>query len=300
LKSSKEGSNVSETLYTYSLCWLISVLIFFSISATKLPSYWLPAIPAAAILISNSFINLKNSNKSYLYLWIFNILILFGFSIAFFFSNIWLSSINDPEMPNLLSELVRSGIIFKAKLFFSSFTLLAIILFSLKSKNILLYLQILLLIGQSFLMSPIRKLADSSRQLPLRNISKLISDKREGKETLAMIGIRKPSLHYYSRQIVFYEPNTKEGLINLADRLSTDRRGNYEDQPDYEYKSLLVVIDEYSSRQKHWSNINHQKLGEYGIYNLWRIQRSDLNKYSELLVNSGYKSDWKNRKVEKF
>ena len=299
-KSSKEISNVNETLHTYSLCWLISVLIFFSISSTKLPSYWLPAIPAAAILMSNSFINFKNSNKSYLYLWIFNIFILFGLSVAFFFSNIWLSSINDPEMPNLVSELKNSGIIFKAKLFFSSFTLLAIILFSLKFKNIFLYLQIFLLFGQSFLMSPIRKLADTSRQLPLRNISKLISDIREGKETLAMIGIRKPSLHYYSRQIVFYEPNTKEGLINLSDRLNTDRRENHEDQPDYEFNSLLVVIDEYSSRAKHWSNINHQKLGEYGIYNLWRIQKSDLNKYSQFLVNKGYKSDWKNRKVEKF
>ncbi len=300
LKSLKESSKVSETLFTYSLCWLISVLIFFSISATKLPSYWLPAIPAAAILISNSFISLKNQNKTYLYLWSFNILIFSGISIAFFFSNIWLSSINDPEMPNLGSELISSGIIFKSKLFFSSFTLLAIILFSLKSKNIFLYLQILLLIGQSFLMTPIRQLADTSRQLPLRNISKLILGIREEKETLAMIGIRKPSLHYYSRQIVFYEPNTKEGLINLSDRLNTDRRKNYEDHPDYEYKSLLVVIDEYSLRQQHWSNINHQKLGEYGIYNLWRIKKSDLNKYSEFLVNSGYKSDWKNRKVEKF
>ena len=300
LKSSKQSCNVTETLYTYSLCWLISVLIFFSLSATKLPSYWLPAIPAAAILISNSFINLKNSNKNYLYLWIFNILILFGFSIAFFFSNIWLSSINDPEMPNLASDLISSGIIFKTKLFFCSFTIFAIILFSLKSKNILLYLQILLLIGQSFLMGPIRKLADTSRQLPLRNISKLILGTREGMETLAMIGIRKPSLHYYSRQIVFYEPNTKEGLINLSERLNNDRRENYEDQPNYEYQSLLVVIDEYSSRKQHWVNINHQKLGEYGIYNLWRIQRSDLNKYSEVLINSGYKSDWKNRKVEKF
>jgi len=300
LKSTKENCYITDTLYTYSLCWLISVLIFFSLSATKLPSYWLPAIPAASILISNSFINLKNSSKSYLYLWIFNILILFGVSMAFFFSNNWLSSINDPEMPNLASELISSGIIFKAKLFFSSFTLLAIILFSLKSRNILLYLQILLLIGQSFLMSPIRKLADTSRQLPLRNISELISNVREGNETLAMIGIRKPSLHFYSRQIVFYEPNTKEGLINLSDRLNTDRRENYDDQPDYEYKSLLVVIDEYSSRAQHWSNISHQKLGEYGIYNLWRIQKSDLNKYSQFLVNSGYKSDWKNRKVEKF
>ena len=115
-----------------------------------------------------------------------------------------------------------------------------------------------------------------------------------------MIGIRKPSLHYYSGQIVFYEPNTKEGLINLSDRLNIDRRENHEEQPDYYYKSFLVVIDEYSLRQEHWSNINHQKLGKYGIYNLWRIQKSDLNKYSELLVNSGYKPDWKNRKVEKF
>jgi len=300
LKSLKESPSVTETLNTYSLCWLTSVLIFFSISATKLPSYWLPAIPAAAILISNSFINLKNSSKNYLYFWIFNIFILFGVSIALFFSNIWLISINDPEMPNLVSDLISSGIIFKAKFFFSSFTLLAIILFSLKSKNIFLYLQIFLLIGQSFLMSPIRKLADTSRQLPLRNISKLISDIREGRETLAMIGIRKPSLHYYSKQIVFYEPNTKEGLINLSDRLKNDRRENYQDQPDYEYKSLLVVIDEYSSREKHWSNINHQTLGKYGIYNLWRINKIDLNKYSELLVNSGYKSDWQKRKVEKF
>ncbi len=299
-KSSKESSNVTETLYTYSLCWLMSVLIFFSLSATKLPSYWLPAIPAAALLTSNSFISLKNINKSYLYLWIFNILILFGFSIAFFFSNIWLSTINDPEMPNLASELMSSGIIFKAKLFFFSFTLLAIILFSLKSRNILLYLQIFLLIGQFYLMSPIRKLADTSRQLPLRNISKLILDIRQGRETLAMIGIRKPSLHYYSRQIVFYEPNTEEGLINLSERLNKDRRENYEDQPDYEYKSLLVVIDEHSTSRQQWSKINHQKLGKFGIYNLWRIQKSDLNKYSRLLVESGYKSDWENRKVEKF
>ena len=101
-------------------------------------------------------------------------------------------------MPNLASELKRSGIIFKAKLFFSSFTLFTIILFSLKFRNIFLFTQIFLLTGQSFLMPPIRKLADNSRQLPLRNISKLILDIREGRETLAMIGIRKPSLHYYS------------------------------------------------------------------------------------------------------
>ena len=60
------------------------------------------------------------------------------------------------------------------------------------------------------------------------------------------------------------------------------------------------MIDEYSSRQHQWSKINHQKLGKFGIYNLWRIQKSDLVKYSKSLMNSGYKSNWENIEVEKF
>jgi len=86
-----------------------------------------------------------------------------------------------------------------------------------------------------------------------------------------MIGIRKPSLHFYSRQIVFYEPNTEEGLINLSERLNTDRRENYEDKPDYEFKSLLIVIDQYSSLEKHgqkliirnWVNLGFIIYGEF-------------------------------------
>ena len=300
LKSLKKGCEFSETLFVYCLCWFGTVLIFFSISATKLPSYWLPATPAVAILISNSFTKLKVQDRKYLYIWIFNFFIFFGLSIAFFFSNIWLILINDPEMPNLSKELLSSGIILKAKLFFSLLAFFAFIFNFARSKNAILYIQILLLFGQSYLMPPIRKLGDTSRQLPLRNISQLISNVRQGKETLAMIGIRKPSLHYYSKQIVFYEPSSKEGLINLSERLRFDRRKNYQDEPNYDSNSLLIVIDKFSSLEEHWQKINNQKLGKYGIYNLWRIKKSDLNKYSNFLVEKGYKSDWKNRIVEKF
>ena len=300
LKSFKKGSNSRQTLCIYSLCWLGTVFIFFSFSATKLPSYWLPATPAAAILISNSFVKLKNLKRTFAYLWILNILIFFGLSIAFFFSNMWLNLINDPEMPNLAANLLKSGIIFKARLVFSTFAVAALLLFFTKSTNNLFYVQILLLFGQSFLMPSIRSLGDTSRQLPLRDISKLILNVREGEETLAMIGIRKPSLHFYSRQIVFYEPSSIEGLINLSERLSLDRRINYQDNPNYEKNSLLIVIDKYSSFEKHWSSINHQTLGQYGIYNLWRIKKSDLKNYSIFLVKNGFQSDWRNKKVEKF
>ena len=66
LKNSfKKDCIPSESLFIYCLCWLGSVLIFFSISATKLPSYWLPAIPAAAILTSNSYTKLKIHKKAF-------------------------------------------------------------------------------------------------------------------------------------------------------------------------------------------------------------------------------------------
>jgi len=300
ITSLKKGCIPAESLFTYCLCWSGSVFIFFSISATKLPSYWLPAIPAAAILISNSFEKLQNQRKDFSSLVIINLLILLGLSIAFFLSNIWLNTINDPEMPNLASNLLNNGIILKTRLFFFSFTFVGIVLFVFRSQNTLFYLQLLLFLGQSFLMPPIRSLGDTSRQLPLRNISKQILNSRQGGETLAMIGIRKPSLHFYTKQIVFYESSSAEGVLNLFERFKFDRRINFQDKPNYDNEYFLVVIDKYSSREEHWSNINHQILGSYGIYNLWRIKKSDLNTKAIDLLNNGFEANWRNKEVEKF
>ena len=243
---------------------------------------------------------LQNLKKAFSYLWIINLLIILGLSIAFFLSNIWLNSINDPEMPNLASNLLSSGIIFKARLFFFAFTFIGIILLALRHQNIFLYLQIFLLFGQSFLMTPIRALADKSRQVPIRNISKLILNIRQGSETLAMIGIRKPSLHFYTKQIVFYESSAAAGVVNLFERFNFDRRINFQDKPNYDNESFLVVIDEYSSREEHWSNIKHQELGVHGIYNLWRIKKTDLKAQAINLQSDGFESNWRNKQVEKF
>ena len=301
LKTSfKKDCIPSESLFIYCLCWLGSVFIFFSISATKLPSYWLPAMPAVAILTSYSYLKLQNQKKTFSSLWIINLFILLGISIALFLSNTWLNTINDPEMPNLASNLLSTGIILKARLFFFAFAFVGIVLFVFRSQNTFLYLQLLLLLGQTFLMQPIRKLGDTSRQLPLRNISKQILNTRQGGETLAMIGIRKPSLHFYSKQIVFYESRNAEGVINLSDRLIFDRRINYQDKPNYDNETFLVVIDKYSSIEEHWSNISHQKLGVHGIYNLWRIKKSDLNAQATNLLSNGFEANWRNKKVEKF
>ncbi|MFO7629280.1 MAG: glycosyltransferase family 39 protein, partial [Prochlorococcaceae cyanobacterium] len=41
-----------ESLGLLAACWLLAVLLLFTLSATKLPSYWLPATPAAGLLIA--------------------------------------------------------------------------------------------------------------------------------------------------------------------------------------------------------------------------------------------------------
>ena len=115
-----------------------------------------------------------------------------------------------------------------------------------------------------------------------------------------MIGIRKPSLHFYTKQIVFYESSAAVGVVNLFERFNLDRRINFQDKPNYNNKSFLVVIDKYSSRKNHWSNIDHKKLGSFGIYNLWRIKKSDLNAQAIDLLNNGFEANWRNNQVEKF
>ncbi len=293
-------SENSNNIYIFSLCWLISVFLFFSFSATKLPSYWIPAVPAASILISRSAQTLINNRSNSSLIWTLTTLILFGFSIAFYFSDSWLELINDPEMPDLVTQIKINGLILRAKLLFTFLTVIStIFIFKFSPKSLLLF-QIFFLIGQFFLMPPIRKLADNMRQVPLRNISKKIINVRSKSEPIAMIGIRKPSLHFYSKQIVFYESSSPSGLINLYERFNVGKRSNELDQPNYQSDSFLVVIDKYSKEENHWNEIDSLKLGNYGIYSLLRIKRRDLESSAKKFKELGIKSTWRIEKYEIF
>ena len=299
-KNIRQDSDISETLYLFSFCWLFAILVFFSISATKLPSYWLPATPAAAILISRSAFSFKENLKRKSFLWLITSLILYGFCLAFYLSNNWVGLINDPEMPNITNTIKESGLIGRSKIVFTLMLIASLLYLLSKKTRSIIYLQSIFLFGVLIIMPPIRKITDISRQLPIRDISMKIIDLRKGEEPLAMIGIRKPSLHFYSQQIVFYESNSPEGIINLHERFQLDLRKNVFDKPNYESDTFLVVVDKYSFNKANWEFISHQKLGEYGIYNLLRVQRSELAEYVKFLESLGYISNWQTDKSEKF
>ena len=297
---SNNESNNENSLFLFSLCWFLSILIFFSISATKLPSYWLPATPAAAILIAKSAKTLIQRKKNISIVWFLTSLILLGISIALLMSDNWLVLINDPEMPNLVKEINEAGLIFKTRIFTFSLTILSFLFVLRFVPKSILFLQVLFLFGQFFIMFPIRKITDNLRQAPIRNVSQKIRELRRSSEPLAMVGIRKPSLHFYSEQIVFYESSSPVGIVNLSERFEIDKRNNLIDKPNYSSDSFLTVIDIYSFSNSHWKNIKHQKLGTFGIYNLMRVNRSELKKFASNFKREGLKSDWEKVKFEKF
>ena len=127
-----------------------------------------------------------------------------------------------------------------------------------------------------------------------------IINERSKMEPIAMIGIRKPSLHFYSKQIIFYESSSASGLVNLFERFNIGKRSNELDKPNYQSDSFLVVIDKYSKQEKHWNEINSQKLGTYGIYSLLRIKRRDLTFSAKKFKDLGINSTWRIEKYEKF
>ena len=296
----RQDIQISETLDIFSFCWIFGIFIFFSISATKLPSYWLPATPAAAILISKSALSLKESFRRRSLLWLLTTLILFGFSLSFYFSSNWLGLINDPEMPNLSNDIIGSGILESSRILFSIMFITSLFYLVSRTSKSIIYLQGVLLLGVLLIMPPIRKLTDISRQLPIREISTKIIELRKDKEPLVMIGIRKPSLHFYSQQIVFYESNTPEGIINLSERFNLDKRNNVFDIPNYEAETFLVVIDKYSKNQETWSLLSYEHLDQFGIYSLIRVYRSEFESHVDSLKKDGYLSTWKTDKSEKF
>ena len=113
----------------FALCWFVGIFAFFSIAATKLPSYVLPLMPAAAILVAWLFTvndstlnqkqfsanleNLSSQNnpafpKSILIAGWVNVVFLLLLAVACFVLPNFLE--NDPAMPNFQQALQASGV----------------------------------------------------------------------------------------------------------------------------------------------------------------------------------------------
>ncbi len=308
----KRTTKPSNSLIVFSISWLLSVFIFFTLSGTKLPSYWLPAIPAAAIIIGqaeNFEVNQENNkSKLYNFCWWLSILILFLIAFIFllpiFIPDLsFLNTINDNEMNNLSNQLLSSGILKRGGicLLFAAFIGIAS---KTSSKINLLILQIPIIFFQLLAINPLFGLIDINRQLPLREASKFIINSRKSNESIAMVGIKKPSVHFYTNKVILYESNTNVNIINLSERLALEKRIGWEGHQigsPQGSNSVLILIDNATAKLSHWKLLDPEELRRFGIYNVWRVDILRLQEIADKFKKEyNLKSSWTQYDPERY
>ena len=302
--ASQQRMPTGDSLAYFAGSWLLAVLLLFTAAATKLPSYWLPATPAAALLIAATARPASlRQHKGLLIAWSFTAVFTAILAAGLFASPVWIPLIQDPEMPTLPAELMASGLVMRAAVCFIVALLIGV--WSLRGavKGRLLAWQGPMVLFQLIALVPMIQLGDRVRQMPVRQVAQQVMEQRRPGEPLAMIGVLKPSLHFYTDQVVVYEGKSRSALANLADRLSHERRQGFQGLPRIEADaspSVLVVIDRGTASRQHWLGLEPQRLASTGIYELWRLDRSRLEQRAADLLDEGVDLTWKTPRPERY
>ena len=288
----RQPLRAAESLPRFAFCWLVVVLVFFSLSATKLPSYLLPGLPAMALLVALADGPpplLRSGRLGTLLL----MALLGGVLLA---SSTWLPLVRDPEMPGLAEGLIASGLVVRAGVLIlvvaavGGWRLLRCPL----PRAWLPSVQLPLALLGPWVLAPLALRADQLRQAPVRDIAAAVRQLRRPAEPLAMAGINKPSLHYYSRQVVHYAGQPATGVRNLGEQLGF-RQGPRDPSP-----TLLLVIDAGTAALPHWRAVPHRALASAGLYRLWRVERQRLAELSRGLARQGVPSTWRAPNPERY
>ena len=301
----------SASLGPFAACWLLVVFGFFTLAATKLPSYWLPATPAAGVLIALAAQDLlawRNPAHPGASLWRSRLVWLATLALTAVLclglvgSARWIPLIQDPEMPTLPAEMLASGLVVRAGLCFGLAVGLALALaWSRWRPAWLAAMQVALVLFGVSALEPLMELGDRVRQLPVRQIAAEVVRLRRPGEPLAMVGTLKPSLHYYTRQVVIFEGLRGYGLVNLADRLEREWRQGQSPSAAIKGNTVLVVIDRDTSRLAYWQPVAHQTLAHYGLYQLWRVDRLELARQAQALKDTfAVTANWQEPRPERY
>ncbi|ABA20658.1 Glycosyl transferase, family 39 [Trichormus variabilis ATCC 29413] len=271
-RSHWQNQERSQQLGLFACIWFLSVFSFFTIAVTKLPSYVLPLMPAAAILVallwSDFFPSGEQTNKieitypSSLLLasgWV-NVIFLTIVAVASFHTYHLLG--NDDAAPNFRQNLQDSGLpaiggwLWLAGAIFVAVLILRRYWHSIIGVNMLGFAAFLLVVTM-----PALFLMDQERQLPLRDLSAVVAQVQQPKEEIMMVGFKKPSVVFYSHKQINFVQTTEEGveyIHNLA---------NQAVKPS----SLLLVTNKKNFFKMDLPPDNYENLEIQGAYQLTRI-----------------------------
>jgi 4-amino-4-deoxy-L-arabinose transferase-like glycosyltransferase len=168
----REPLPASLSLQRFAACWLVAVLVFFTTAATKLPSYWIPATPAAGLLIAlaahqgGASGGGRRSSRRWVWggTWALTLVLAAGFAAA----PLWVPLIQEPEMPSLPVDLLAAPWLLLAAGLYALAAIGSILGLRRDGPQALLALQGPLVAFVPLVLLPAWQLGDQLRGLPVR------------------------------------------------------------------------------------------------------------------------------------
>ncbi len=299
----------SQQLGLFAFIWFVGVFSFFTIAVTKLPSYVLPLMPAAAILIalfwgeniiysskskvfnSQNFNSNTSNSKTFIFWsgWL-NVLFLSALAAVLYYIPQIIGK--DPAAPDFRELLQQSGYnIIGSLIWLLCAVTVAVLLIRrtwrpLIAVNIVAFAAFFLLV-----LTPALYLMDSQRQLPLRELSALVIQNQKPGEELMMVGFKKPTVVFYTRRPVTYIKQNQgageyiqkkliqEKLIqeklnqekSNQEKLNQNQTTQKQETQKSSANSILIIAQPKKFPKMGLKPSDYQTLGSKGAYQLIRV-----------------------------
>ena len=280
------SSHRSTQLGLFALFWFICIFGFFTIATTKLPSYILPLMPAAAILVALNWseqldrvrkTKSKHERKNSFFFWsnLFNVVFLLALAGALFYSPNFINK--DPAIVNPRQVIEQSGLpILGSAIWGVTGVAVLVVVWQRKSHKVLSINLLGFLAFLIFVLIPANLLMDRSRQLPLRQLSAIVTQVEQPGEPLIMVGFKKPSVAFYTQRSVQYISSSR------AARSRIEKQAIAQPQPP----TLIILSQPKKFEQMGLNPHRYQNLGMAGTYQLIRISKSELSTSRQQLTGN--------------
>jgi len=262
----------NRQLGLFCLVWFVVILAFFSAAATKLPGYILPIVPAGAIMITlfwgeEMLVDREKVYQQWPFLTsgIITTLLFFGLAIAAFISPKLAGS--DPAFPTFGATLEASGIPIIFGITLTALGIFSTILLIKKNyrpwfwtSNILFFVSLLTIV-----VPPLAPIMDSQRQLPFRELAKVVGQVAKPQELVFLMGYPRYSLVHYSQHRVEFLDDVNFAIDYLKDPTKVNS-----------LPTVLIVTEAKFMDRFGLKPGDYQLIDEKGVYKLIRVSKSLL------------------------
>lgn len=264
------SSDRSTQLGLFALFWFVGVFGFFTIAVTKLPHYVLPLIPAAAILVaqmwSERFKEHEKVSISYQISGFLNVVLLLILAGVLFYSPNFLGK--DPAIVGEPSQVIKhSGLPILSAIIWSITAVgIAVLIFQRRWSGLMIVNLLGFLTFLIFVLVPAGFLLDEMRQLPLRELSAIVTQVQQPGEPFFMVGFKKPSVAFYTQRKVEYILRPHVAIAEMKKMsVTVPSPGN-----------LLIISNPKKLKEMGLQPSDYQNLGVSGAYQLVKVSKSKI------------------------